>query len=167
MGLVRPMLALAIALALVIGDQWSKDWVRRSLSLYEMRPLIDGFAYLTYVRNTGAAWGMFRGSNLWLAVLSLVTLAVLVRFRTSLMRRTLTHRIALGLLAGGIVGNLMDRLRLGYVTDVLSLHFGRYEFPAFNLADSGITLAVVVFAVSSWWADQHETRPPDRAPPDG
>lgn len=161
------MLALAVALALVIGDQWSKDWVRRSLSLYELRPIIDGFAYLTYVRNTGAAWGMFRGSNLWLAVLSVVTLVVLVRFRSALVRPTPAHRIALGLLVGGIIGNLMDRLRLGYVTDFVSLHFGRYEFPAFNLADSGITLAVIVFAVSSWWADRREPRPPDRAPPDG
>ncbi len=161
------MLALAVALALVIGDQWSKDWVRRSLSLYEMRPIIDGFAYLTYVRNTGAAWGMFRGSNLWLAVLSVVTLVVLVRFRSALVRPTFAHRIALGLLVGGIIGNLMDRLRLGYVTDFVSLHFGRYEFPAFNLADSGITLAVVAFAISSWWADRREARPPERAPPDG
>ncbi len=161
------MLALAVALALVIGDQWSKDWVRRSLSLYEMRPIVDGFAYLTYVRNTGAAWGMFRGANLWLALLSLLTLVLLLRFRASLVRPSPAHRIALGLLAGGIVGNLMDRLRLGYVTDFLSLHFGRYEFPAFNLADSGITLAVVVFAVSSWWLDRHERAHPAVAPSDG
>lgn len=150
------MLALAIALALVIGDQWSKDCVRQTVALYEMRPIVDGFAYLTYVRNTGAAWGLFRGANLWLAVLSLLTLVVLIRFRSQFLRPSLPHQIAVGLLVGGIIGNLMDRLRLGYVTDFVSLHFGHFEFPAFNLADSGITLAVIVFMICSWRVERRE-----------
>ncbi|MCX7818930.1 MAG: signal peptidase II [Kiritimatiellae bacterium] len=160
------MLALAVAVVLVLSDQWTKELVRHTFALYETRPLLDGFAYLTYVRNTGAAWGMFRGANFWLAMISLVTLLLLVGFRSVLVRPTRAHRVALGLLVGGIVGNLMDRLRLGYVTDFISLQFGRYEFPAFNLADSGITLAMITFAVSSWWAERRERRAPAPRAPD-
>ncbi len=97
------MLALAIAIAVAVGDQWSKEWVRDSFLLHEIRPVLEGFFNLTYVRNTGAAWGIFGGGNSWLIVFSALTLAAMVVFRRSFLRDSLAHRVALGLLAWAVV----------------------------------------------------------------
>jgi len=144
------MLALAVAIVVAVADQWTKEWVRAAFGLHELRPVIEGFFNLTYVRNTGAAWGMFGGANAWLSVFSAAMLVVMVVFRRSFLRDTLAHRIALGLLAGGILGNLFDRVRLGYVTDFLDFRFGSYAFPSFNVADSGITIGVAIYIASSF-----------------
>lgn len=143
------MLALAIAIAVAVGDQWSKEWVRDSFLLHEIRPVLEGFFNLTYVRNTGAAWGIFGGGNSWLIVFSALTLAAMVVFRRSFLRDSLAHRVALGLLAGGILGNLFDRVRLGYVTDFLDFRFGTYAFPSFNVADAGISVGVAIYLAFS------------------
>ncbi|MBM4156974.1 MAG: signal peptidase II, partial [Lentisphaerae bacterium] len=90
------------------------------------------------------------GANAWLSVFSAAMLVVMVVFRRSFLRDTLAHRIALGLLAGGILGNLFDRVRLGYVTDFLDFRFGSYAFPSFNVADSGITIGVAIYIASSF-----------------
>jgi signal peptidase II len=144
------MLALAVAIVVAVADQWTKEWIRASFGLHEIQPVIDGFFNLTYVRNTGAAWGMFGGANAWLTLFSAAMLVVMVVFRRSFLRDTLSHRLALGLLAGGILGNLFDRVRLGYVTDFLDFRFGSYAFPSFNVADSGITIGVTIYIVSSF-----------------
>ena len=167
------MLALLVAIGIAAGDQWSKEWVRQTLALHEVRPVLEGFFHLTYVRNTGAAWGMFGGGNSWLILFSAVMLVLMVVFRRSFLRDSLLHRLALGMLAGGILGNLFDRVRLGYVTDFLSFHFGRYEFPSFNVADSGITVGVILYIVSSFLDELRGARRthvagdgPDAAPSD-
>ena len=152
------MLALALAIVVAVADQWSKEWVRASLGLHEIRPVLEGFFNLTYVRNTGAAWGMFGGGNSWLIVFSAVMLVVMVVFRRSFLRDTLSHRVALGLLAGGILGNLFDRVRLGYVTDFLDFRFGSYAFPSFNVADAGISVGVAIYIASSFVAELRSGR---------
>jgi signal peptidase II len=152
------MLALAVAILVVVADQWSKEWVRAAMGLHEIRPVLDGFFNLTYVRNTGAAWGMFGGGNTWLSLFSALMLVVMVVFRRSFLRDTLSHRLSLGLLAGGILGNLFDRVRLGYVTDFLDFRFGTYAFPSFNVADSGITVGVAIYIASSFLAEFHSSR---------
>lgn len=152
------MLALAIAIAVAVGDQVSKEWVRSSFLLHEIRPVLDGFFNLTYVRNTGAAWGLFGGGNSWLIVFSALTLAAMVVFRRSFLRDSITHRVALGLLAGGILGNLFDRVRLGYVTDFLDFRFGTYAFPSFNVADAGISVGVAIYLASSFLAELQSAR---------
>jgi len=145
------MRTLAVGLVLLIADQWSKEWVRGAFGLHDVRPVIGEFFLLTYVRNTGAAWGLFRGANHWLALLSAAVLVLMVAFRRSFLRATPAHRLSLGLLCGGVAGNLIDRVRLGYVVDFLSFHFGRYEFPAFNLADAAITTGVAIYVATSLW----------------
>ncbi len=152
------MLALAVAILVVVGDQWSKELVRAAMGLHEIRPVLDGFFNLTYVRNTGAAWGMFGGGNTWLSLFSALMLVVMVVFRRSFLRDTFSHRLSLGLLAGGILGNLFDRVRLGYVTDFLDFRFGSYAFPSFNVADSGITIGVAIYITSSFLGEFHAAR---------
>ena len=143
------MTPLLVALAVILLDQASKEWVRGAFDLHESLPLVPGFFSLTYIRNTGAAWGIFSGQNLALSLLAFGMLVVLVVFRRKLLPPGRLHRVALGLLCGGIVGNLFDRLRLDYVTDFLDFHFRGSHFPAFNVADSAICVGVGIYILGS------------------
>ncbi len=157
------MIALLVALFITFSDQFTKQLVRDGFFLGESRVVIEGFFNLTYVRNTGAAWGMFGGQNMWLSLLSIVMLIVMVIFRRSFLSDTLAHRLALGLMIGGIVGNLLDRMRLGYVTDFADFYIGSSHWPAFNIADSGICIGVGIYVITSLRASKHpltaETEP--------
>ncbi len=143
------MTPLLVALFVIALDQVSKEWVRGVFSLHETIPLIPHFFSLTYVRNTGAAWGIFSGQNVALSLLAFIMLLVLVLFRRKLLPPGKPHRIALGLLCGGIVGNLFDRLRLDYVTDFLDFYYRDWHFPAFNVADAAICIAVAIYILGT------------------
>jgi signal peptidase II len=151
---------LVITLGLLIGllDQITKQSVRDRFALGEMLPVLPGFFNLTYLRNTGAAWGMLGGQNSLLIVFSFVMLFVIIVFRRSFLSDTLSHRIALGCMIGGIVGNLLDRIRLGYVTDFLYFHVREWAFPAFNVADSAICIGVGLYMFSSFHAEYRGRR---------
>ena len=143
------MLFLLIALLIAAADQLSKIWIRANLdigqSLFEA-----GFFRITYVHNTGAAFGLFQGQSFALTIVALVGIgvllfyALLVYHHFPLLNNKL-NRLALGLVFGGTIGNLIDRLRFGYVTDFIDFGF----WPAFNIADSAITVGVIIFAYFS------------------
>jgi signal peptidase II len=163
------MFPLVVAVVIALSDQWTKAVVRAGFALGESRPVIDGFFNLTYVRNTGAAWGMFGGQNTSLTILSIVMLVVMVWFRRSFLGDTWEHRLALGLMMGGIVGNLHDRVRLGWVTDFFDFYVRGWHWPAFNIADAAICTGVGIYIISAFWVSQHplnerreesEPRPP-------
>ena len=143
------MMPLLVALYVLLLDQASKEWVRGAFDLHQSIELLPGFFSLTYIRNTGAAWGMFSGQNLTLALLALVMLIALVLFRRKILPPGVLHRVALGLLCGGIAGNLFDRLRLDYVTDYLDFHIGTWHWPAFNIADSAICIGVGIYLLGT------------------
>ena len=144
------MMPLLVTLLITAADQVVKEWVRLQYGLGESTVVVPGFFSLTYVRNTGAAWGMFGGQTVGLAILSVVTLAALILFRRQLLDGTWPHRLALGLLAGGILGNLLDRVRIGYVTDYLDFYLGASHWPAFNIADAAICTGVGIYMLTSW-----------------
>jgi len=141
------MLVLCLSFAVVFFDQVTKHVVRSYLGLGESVPVIPGLLDFSYVQNTGAAWGMLRGLNNWLVVLSVAMLLVILTFRRFFITHALLHRIAMGLMIGGIVGNLIDRLRLGYVVDFIDFHLKSSHFPAFNVADSSICIGVGLYVV--------------------
>lgn len=143
------MLAFWLSLAIVILDQVTKSWIVSRFTLGESLPFIPGYFSLVYVRNTGAAWGLFGDFTGFLIVLSVAVLVVLIVFRRVLMGDGLIHRVALGLMIGGIVGNLFDRVRLGYVVDFLDFYWKNHHFPAFNVADSAICVGVGLLMLSS------------------
>jgi len=111
--------------------------------------VIDGFFYLVHVGNTGAAWSMFSGRSGWLALFAGVTLVLIFIWRRALGLRDRMVQLAFGLLCGGIIGNLIDRLRYGHVVDFLDFHFGSYIYPTFNIADSGICVGVGIYLIHS------------------
>jgi signal peptidase II len=150
------MLVLILGLIVVLLDQLTKLWVRGSF-VYggEPQAVIPGFFNLVYVRNEGAAWGMLGGQMPILIILSIVVLMLLAIYHRKVLNPTLDHRIALGLMVGGICGNLIDRIRVGWVTDFLDFHLGVYHWPSFNVADSAICIAVGLYMLSSLWHKSH------------
>src|SRR6267142_4262060 len=135
-----------IALAIIFLDQLTKVLIVTFLpkdSNIE-KTIIPGFFKLVHWQNTGAAWSLFRGSNAVLAIVALVALVILIFYlsRHHFDARTLIEQIAFGLICGGIVGNLIDRIRVKSVTDFLYFYLGDWSFPAFNVADSAICTGV-------------------------
>jgi signal peptidase II len=137
-----------IGLLIVVADQLSKVWIR--LNLPEGHSLFQvGFFRITHVHNTGAAFGLFRDQSLALTIVAITAITVIlvytfVGYRHLPWLDSMWGKLALGLILGGTVGNLIDRLRFGYVTDFIDLSF----WPAFNIADSAVTVGVIIFVVS-------------------
>src|SRR6516162_9121657 len=132
-----------VALAIIVLDQFTKLLVLKFLGYAQERSVIDGFFRLVHWANTGAAWSMFRGNNNVLALVALVALVVLYLSRHHFDSRTLLGQVAFGLIFGGIVGNLLDRVLRGHVIDFLYFYLqqrggNELGFPAFNVADSAI-----------------------------
>lgn len=152
------MLVLILGIVIVFADQITKYWIRFNYDLGEIHSVIPGLFNLTYLRNTGAAWGMFDGYNTWLGLLSIVVLAGLILFRRSFISNVFEHKIALACLLGGIAGNLIDRLRLGFVTDFLDFHLNGWHWPSFNIADAAICTGVGIYILSALWLNQHPLR---------
>ena len=148
-----------LALAVFVFDQATKLWISAHLAFGTYDPpqaitVIDGFFYIVHVGNTGAAWSMLAGKSALLAAMALITLGAIYIWRHSLGLRQLTVQICFGLLCGGIVGNLLDRLIHGHVIDFLDFHFGSYVYPTFNVADSGICVGVILYVIHSLRAPQ-------------
>ena len=134
---------------MVVFDQATKYLVRRHFSLHESRPVIRGFFSLTYVRNRGAAWGILAGWRIALVALAAVMLFLIARYREKIFGTRAIGRVSFVLLVAGIVGNVIDRLWLGYVVDFLDFYVGASHFPAFNVADSCICIGVVLYMLAS------------------
>jgi len=145
-------------------DQASKAWIVERLPYGSYAEggiaVVPNFFYLIHVGNTGAAWSMFSGFSVFLALLAAATLFAIFRWRAALGLRDKVTQIAFGLLCGGIVGNLVDRITRHHVVDFLDFHFGSYVYPTFNVADSGICVGVVIYLL-------HSLRAPGGARPPG
>jgi signal peptidase II len=148
-----------IAVAIAATDQLTKWLVVSSIGPGESIVVIDGFFQIVSWRNTGAAWGIFQDYNTLLAVVSILTILVLYLFRHSFQLQRNSSRIALGLIIGGIIGNFIDRVRVGYVIDFLDFYVGRFHWPAFNVADSAICIGVALYILVSWRSEPKKDRP--------
>jgi len=144
---------LFLSLPLYALDQLTKQWVLQSISPYDARIVVPDFFNLVNVTNTGAAFGSFRGNNTFFVVISVVALVVVTVLLVRPRRSDPWRDVSLALLLAGILGNLTDRLLYGHVIDFLlfNLHI-RYAdpWPAFNVADSCISIAVVLFIIHSF-----------------
>ena len=144
---------LFLSLPLYALDQLTKQWVLRSVSPYDARVVISDFFNLVNVTNTGAAFGSFKGNNTFFVIISVIALIVVTVLLVRRRRSDRWRDVSLALLLAGILGNLTDRLLYGHVVDFLlfNLHI-RYAdpWPAFNVADSCISIAVVLFIIHSF-----------------
>lgn len=146
-----------LALAVFVLDQLTKFWIAARVTFDPTHShgfgndieVIGGFFYIIHVGNTGAAWSMFSGQSVLLALLAAATLVAIFFWRHALGLRSRFTQICFGLLCGGVVGNLVDRLMHGHVIDFIDLHFGSYIYPTFNVADSGICVGVILYLIQS------------------
>ncbi len=151
--ILRYRLLYVIALTLFVLDQATKLWVVKTIPFnpyhlhdeHHARTIIDGFFYLIHVGNPGAAWSILSGQSTFLALFAFATLIAIFFWRRTLGLHLRAIQISFGLLCGGIVGNLLDRLIHKHVIDFIDLHFGSYIYPTFNIADSGIVVGVVLY----------------------
>lgn len=144
---------ILLAGAVLILDQITKLLVFRFLPLFSVKEIIPGFFNLVHVHNTGAAFSMFAGApspwrQLVFIGLTIVVVIGLLAAYTKLERRDLGNRTAYSLIISGALGNLIDRVRLGEVIDFLDFYVGTYHWPAFNVADMGISIGAGIMFVT-------------------
>jgi signal peptidase II len=149
----------AIALAVLAVDQLTKELVLRFLGYAEEKVVLEGFFKFVHWGNTGAAWSLFRGRNELLAVIALLALLALFLSRHHFDARSRLGQLAFGLIFGGIIGNLVDRLRVGHVIDFIYFFLARADgreigFPAFNVADSAICIGVTLVFYNTWRSER-------------
>ena len=135
------MSSVIIVLSILLLDQLSKAFISRVLELNQTIPLIKGICALTLIHNRGAAFGIFR-NQFYLFIITSIAAIVLIYFGLRDNRHNRYYVISLSLILAGAIGNLIDRLRLGYVVDFLNF----YVWPVFNVADSSITIGAILLA---------------------
>ena len=151
---LRDCIPLCIAALVVAADQLTKLLIMENFSLFEQKSVIPGLFNLVYVTNTGAAFGFLSGDKSWLRLIFFIGVAVLalviiVYAYGHLKEQGKIYVYSLGLIGGGAIGNLIDRLRFGSVVDFLDFYLGSHHWPAFNAADSAITVGVGLFLLGS------------------
>jgi signal peptidase II len=152
-----------LGLPLVALDQLTKWLIRQNIPYGAEFPVIPGFFSLVHASNTGAAFSMFTGNNLFFVGLAVAALAVIIfllirdsRTQKGQQRLNLLTKISFGLLASGILGNLTDRILRGAVTDFLHFYVNDYAWPSFNVADSCICIAAGLLIVGSFGKTQSD-----------
>jgi signal peptidase II len=148
---------LVIAAIIVFLDQWTKGLVRASLPfgatwLPESMQWLSPYARIVHWYNTGAAFGMFKDASMILTVLAFVVIAAILFYYPQVQSDDWSLRLALSMQLGGALGNLIDRLTIGHVTDFVSV--GR--FPVFNVADASITIGAVILFLGVWVRERAE-----------
>jgi signal peptidase II len=146
-------IVLGVAAAILALDQLTKWYIRHTMGLYESIAVLD-FFHITHIRNTGGAFGLFAGAHeAWRIPFFLLVSAAAVIALLFFVRRVEPERLlllgALGGILGGALGNLVDRMVSGEVTDFLDFHWRGYHWPAFNVADSCITVGMIVLLLYS------------------
>ncbi len=139
--------AVTAAVSLLL-DQLSKVYIDRSFELYQSRTVLDNFFHITYVRNPGAAFGILSDSAIripfFVSISVLASIGILWYIRKIATEYHYQH-LAMGLIFSGAIGNLIDRVRLGEVIDFLDVHWYDHHWPAFNIADSAISIGMAIF----------------------
>jgi signal peptidase II len=141
-------LFLIVAVLVVTFDQLSKAWIRAHLALGESLP-ITGRLSLIHIRNTGSAFGLLANQTFLIIIIGIASLLIVLLFLRYLSQVTTLSMVSIGLIWGGAVGNLIDRLHFGYVTDFIYFRlWGNFYWPTFNIADAAITVGVFVLIYS-------------------
>ena len=148
------LFAFIVAICAIFADQMMKLWVISILELHQSMSGVKGLFDLYYIQNEGASWGILAGQRTFFIVLTVAAVCYLVHLIMKEQSKISLTLLAYGLLLGGAIGNLIDRIRLGYVIDMIRLSF--IEFPIFNIADACLTIGVILLIVDIVLAGEKE-----------
>lgn len=157
-------LAIWIPLVTIVLDQITKWLVRTRVPLYSSVEVIPNFLDITHVRNTGAAFGFlnavdFPGKTIIIAVVAIVALIGVSAYAGTMNSQQLLSRLGMALIIGGAAGNLIDRVFVGSVVDFVDAYWGSFHFWAFNVADSAITVGVILVILDMMGTSAHASSP--------
>lgn len=151
------LLLLAVTVLVILADQISKALVVANLALYEEWAPIESLRSIftfTYVQNTGAAFGILPDGGAFFVIVALIVIGIILYFYRQLPDSLPLIRVALGLQLGGALGNLLDRVRLGYVVDFFDFKF----WPVFNIADSCVVVGAIALVILMWWDERRAAK---------
>lgn len=144
------MFLIGIIIAIVALDQWSKWLIRTNFSLYQSEPIIQDFFHLTYVTNEGMAFGLeLPGGKLILLVLTIILTILLAVYLWNEKDGHPLNKYGLALILSGAIGNLIDRAYFGKVVDFLDFMIGDFHWYVFNIADSAVTIGMIIYILYS------------------
>ncbi|MEN8140148.1 MAG: signal peptidase II [Thermodesulfobacteriota bacterium] len=153
---------VSIVLGVIALDQGTKLWIMNTFTLHEVKEVVAGFFNLTYLYNAGAAFGLLAEVDgawkkwLFVAVAVVAIYVILQLFKQYGLKKSFMFTGGLGLIGGGALGNVIDRLRYSAVIDFLDFYIGDYHWPAFNVADSAIVVGVGLFIYATLFLDDKE-----------
>ena len=139
-------LVFSTALLIVILDQFTKFLVKQNFQLNQSIPIIKNILHLTYITNTGSAFGLFKGLNWFFVFFSVIVIIAIFYYLERIVKNEKLLQFAVGLLLGGTIGNLIDRVAYGAVIDFIDFRV----WPVFNIADSAVTIGVIILIVLLW-----------------
>ncbi len=151
-SLLRNLLLASVTGVVIVADQLTKLHIMQTMRLHESIPIVPNLFSLTYIRNPGAAFGLLAGSSnafrmVFFGLTSIFALGLLGTILSRMPERDWVGRLSVAGILGGAVGNLIDRLRYGEVVDFLDVYVENYHWPAFNVADSAITVGVIFLII--------------------
>jgi signal peptidase II len=150
---------LGLSLCVIVLDQITKIWVSATLVLHETIPVLP-FFNLRLLHNPGAAWSILATAGGWqrwfLSGLALIVSAIIVVWITRLNSQQRWLAFALALILGGAIGNVIDRMMYGYVIDFIDIYYQQWHWPAFNIADSAISVGAVMLLIDALWMQGEE-----------
>jgi signal peptidase II len=144
---------LLVAALLTVADQVTKALVVANLEVGQRVSVIGDLVQIWHAQNRGAAFSLLQGETLLFLAVSLLALGMVVYFHRSFRGRSTWLHVLLGVVLAGTLGNFIDRLRQGYVTDFVSVGFGDLRFPAFNVADSSLTIGIGILVIYLFLTD--------------
>lgn len=144
----KAALCLVVIALVSASDQLSKLWIRAHLECGESLPITDRLS-LSYIGNTGSAFGLLANQTFLLIIISIAGLLFILLFLRYLFPATTLSIVSIGFILGGAVGNLIDRLRFGYVTDFIDIRlWSNFHWPVFNIADAALTVGIFMLIYS-------------------
>lgn len=141
---------IILTIVFLIIDIVSKVIVSNLMNVHDSIVVIKDFFYITYVRNTGAAWSIFADKTWMLVIISLIIISLIICYILKSRPKSKLEIIGYSMILGGAFGNFIDRIVYGYVVDFLDFYIFGYNYPIFNLADSFIFVGVILLVIYTW-----------------
>jgi signal peptidase II len=155
----RLLLVVGVAVVVFAVDRITKAWVSDNIPLGTARPVVGDYVRIVHAQNTGAAFGLLPERTTLLSILSVVAVLAIVYYYRQIASNSALVSATLGMQLGGAFGNLLDRIRQGYVVDFVDVGLGDVRFWAFNVADSSIVVGIILVTLALWYEERRTATP--------